>query len=171
MFTKPDRPFLLLYEDLDNNIVYAWCESEKEITDIMTEIVEEGCYIIDAIEIGSCREIHKPTKYTADNFYTEIFSIYDSDMFNPDTMVITIDTDFDKMYCIEETVDGFKCGEFEFDDLDTLIYELYDSEIKDKPKSIKMEQKLSDKNICVSCGTELDGNLKLCDKCASEIKF
>ena len=31
MFTKPKRPFLLIYKDIEDNISYVWCETEKEI--------------------------------------------------------------------------------------------------------------------------------------------
>ena len=34
-FTKPDRPFLLIYEDDDNSISYAWLETEEELCEVV----------------------------------------------------------------------------------------------------------------------------------------
>ncbi len=56
IFTKPERPFLLIYTD--NDVVsYAWLETEDELKDVIEEVKSYGCEIQDAIEIGSCREI------------------------------------------------------------------------------------------------------------------
>ena len=49
MFSKPKKPFLLIYMDIEDNISYVWCETEEEITAIMNEIINEDCVIIDAI--------------------------------------------------------------------------------------------------------------------------
>ena len=35
MFSRPEKPFLLIYMDIEDNISYVWCETEKEITAIM----------------------------------------------------------------------------------------------------------------------------------------
>ena len=60
MFSRPKKPFLLIYMDIEDNISYIWCETEEEITAIMNEIINEDCVIIDAIEINSCRELPRP---------------------------------------------------------------------------------------------------------------
>lgn len=56
-FTKPDRPFLLIYTDADDMISYTWLETEKDLMEVVEEVKEYGCTIIDAIEIGTCRNI------------------------------------------------------------------------------------------------------------------
>lgn len=56
-FTKPERPFLLIYTDIDDSVSYAWLETEEELNDVISEVKSYGCKIQDAIEIGSCRDI------------------------------------------------------------------------------------------------------------------
>lgn len=56
MFLKPEKPFLLIYTDNDN-VSYAWLETEEDLQEVITEVKSYGCEIQDAIEIGSCREI------------------------------------------------------------------------------------------------------------------
>lgn len=56
MFLKPERPFLLIYADNDE-VNYAWLESEEELKEVIAEVASYGCKICDAIEIGSLREI------------------------------------------------------------------------------------------------------------------
>lgn len=55
-FLKPERPFLLIYTDNDE-VSYAWLESEEELRQVIEEVTSYGCKIQDAIEIGSIREI------------------------------------------------------------------------------------------------------------------
>ncbi len=57
-FTKPDRPFLLIYTDTEDSISYAWLETEEELRQVMEEVTSYGCEIQDAIEIGSSRDIN-----------------------------------------------------------------------------------------------------------------
>lgn len=57
IFTKPDRPFLLITMDKDENISYSWLESEEELRIVARHCESYGDCIIDAIEIGSCRDI------------------------------------------------------------------------------------------------------------------
>ena len=142
MFTKPKRPFLLIYKDIEDNISYVWCETEKEITAIMNEIINEDCGIIDAIEINSCRELPRPTKYTDGDFLKEVLSAYDTAVEQGlDSIVIAIDTDSDITYYINDTEEGFQCDVFDyyFDDLDSLALELYSEKIMCKPTEIRIE--------------------------------
>ena len=128
--------------DIEDNISYVWCETEKEITSIMNEIVEEDCIIIDAIEINSCRELTRPTKYTDGDFLEEVLFAYDTAVKQGfDSIVIAIDTDSDITYYINDTEDGFQCDVFDyyFDDLDTLALELFTEKIVYRPKEIRIE--------------------------------
>lgn len=142
MFSRPEKPFLLIYMDIEDNISYVWCETEEEITAIMNEIVEEDCTIINAIEINSCRELPQPKKYTEDDFLEEVLSAYETaEKQGFDSIVIAIDTDSDITYYINDTEDGFQCDVFDyyFDDLDTLASELYTEKIMYRPKEIRIE--------------------------------
>lgn len=56
-FTKPERPFLLIYADVDDSLSYAWLETEEELEDVVKEVKSYGCTIQDAIEIDACRDI------------------------------------------------------------------------------------------------------------------
>lgn len=56
IFTKPDRPFLLIYTDEDT-VSYAWLETEEELKEVMEEVKSYGCTIQDAIEISGCRDL------------------------------------------------------------------------------------------------------------------
>lgn len=57
IFIKPDRPFLLIYTDDNDEVSYLWTESEEELMEVIAEVTSYGCKIQDAIEIGSCRDI------------------------------------------------------------------------------------------------------------------
>ena len=57
LFLKPEKPFLLVYENEQEMIFNAWLETEEEMFDVIKEFQGYGCKIIDAIEIGSYREI------------------------------------------------------------------------------------------------------------------
>ena len=128
--------------DIEDNISYVWCETEKEITAIMSEIINEDCVIIDAIEVNSCRELSRPNKYTEGDFVEEILSAYDTAVKQGfDSIVIAIDTDSDITYYINDTKEGFQCDVFDyyFDDLDSLALELYSEKIMCKPTEIRIE--------------------------------
>ena len=56
-FTKPERPFLLIYTDIDDSVSYAWLETEDELKEVIEEVKFYGCTIQDALEIGSSRDI------------------------------------------------------------------------------------------------------------------
>lgn len=56
-FTKPERPFLLIYADVDDSLSYAWLETEEELEDVVKEVKSYGCTIQDAVEIDACRDI------------------------------------------------------------------------------------------------------------------
>lgn len=56
-FTKPERPFLLIYTDTDDSVAYAWLETEDELKEVIKEVKSYGCTIQDALEIGSSRDI------------------------------------------------------------------------------------------------------------------
>ena len=56
-FVQPDQPFLLIYEARGQNISVAWFETEEGLMECVDEVKRSGCQIVDAIEIGSCREI------------------------------------------------------------------------------------------------------------------
>lgn len=58
-FTKPDRPFLLIYTDTnDNNSAsYSWFKTEESLIEGIKEVTSYGCEIRVAIEIDSCRNI------------------------------------------------------------------------------------------------------------------
>lgn len=56
-FTKPERPFLLIYTDIDDSVSYAWLETEDELKEVIEEVKSYGCNIQDALEIGSSRDI------------------------------------------------------------------------------------------------------------------
>ena len=54
-FTSPEKPFLLIYTNEENELSCSWLESEEELMDVITEVTSYGCKIQDAIEIGSVR--------------------------------------------------------------------------------------------------------------------
>lgn len=56
-FIQPERPFLLIYKDKEGLISYSWLEDEGELQEVVKEVKSYGCDIIDAIEIGSCRDV------------------------------------------------------------------------------------------------------------------
>lgn len=56
-FVQPDQPFLLIYETRGQNISVVWFETEEDLMECVDEVKRSGCRIVDAIEIGSCRNI------------------------------------------------------------------------------------------------------------------
>jgi len=56
-FLQPERPFLLIYEDTNEEISYSFLETEEDMVDVIKEVKSYGCSIIHAMEIGSCRDI------------------------------------------------------------------------------------------------------------------
>lgn len=56
-FLVPDKPFLLMYQDEMDKSYYEWYDDEEEFQE-RVKILKSYCYLnIDAIEIGSYREI------------------------------------------------------------------------------------------------------------------
>lgn len=142
IFTKPEKPFLLLAEDSEHSISYNWLETEEELQEVALELKDGGCRILDAIEIGSIRDIKIRPEYQVDDFIEEINSAYDkAKELKFDSIVLTIDTDMDKTYYINDTPDGFQCDEFDcyFDDLDSIAEALFDERIIGKPIAIRIE--------------------------------
>jgi hypothetical protein len=141
-FTKPERPFLLLTEDVDGNISYHWLETETELMEVINECQEYGNKIIDALEIGSSRDIEIPPIYLVDDFIKEINDAYETAKGKGfDSIVLVIDTNMDKTYYINDTENGFQCDEFDFyfDDLDSMAAALFEEEMIGKPVEIRIE--------------------------------
>lgn len=55
-------PFLLIYEDEEEQLTVSWLETEKELMDIAKEVKGYGCKIITAMEIESCRPLEELIK-------------------------------------------------------------------------------------------------------------
>lgn len=141
-FLKPVRPFLLLSEDSEHSISYNWLESEEELQEVALELKDGGCRILDAIEIGSLRDVKIKQEYQVDDFIEEINSAYDkAKELKFESVVLTIDTDMDKTYYINDTPDGFQCDEFDyyFDDLDSIAETLFVERMTGKPVEIRIE--------------------------------
>lgn len=58
LFLKPEKPFLLIYESKGDGISVARMETEDDLLEVIEEVKGYGCKIIDAIEIGSSRDIN-----------------------------------------------------------------------------------------------------------------
>lgn len=128
IFTKPERPFLLLSQDEDGIISYSWLESEDELQEVAKELLEYSNRIIDAIEIGSAREVVINKLYDIGDFIEEINSAYETAQNNGlDSIVLVVATDCEMEYSINDTENGFQCDEFDyyFDDLDQMAEELF----------------------------------------------
>lgn len=141
-FLKPERPFLLLAEDSEHSIIYHWLESEVELQEVALELKNEGCRIIDAIEIGSCRDIEIKSDYLVDDFLEEINSAYDqAKELKFDSIILSIDTNMDETYHINDVPEGFQCDEFDyyFDDLDSIAEALFAEKMIGKPIEIRIE--------------------------------
>lgn len=141
-FTRPERPFLLLTEDVDGNISYHWLETEIELLEVMNELQENGDIVLDALEIGSSRDIEIPPVYLADDFIKEIKDAYKTAKEKGfDSIVLVIDTNMDKTYYINDTEDGFQCDEFDFyfDDLDSIAVALFEEKMVGTPMEIRIE--------------------------------
>lgn len=57
-FLKPEKPFLLIMEnDNEEKIVY-WYETEDELISDKSNLEREhNLHLVDAIEIGDCRDV------------------------------------------------------------------------------------------------------------------
>lgn len=129
IFTKPERPFLLIFEDMEHNVNYNWLETEEELLGVAEEIRDSSGRIIDSIEIGSSREVNCEEIEHDEGWFTEsvLFAYYDGVKQGFDSIVLAIDTDIGKTYYINDTESGFQCDNFDcyFDDLDSIASELY----------------------------------------------
>ena len=56
-FLQPERPFLLLTEDVEGSVSYYWWDNEENIRKDATERINRGEKIVTAIEISSCRNV------------------------------------------------------------------------------------------------------------------
>lgn len=56
-FLKPEKPFMLIYENEDNELSISWLETEDDLLKVVEEVKRYGCKIVDAVEIGSCRDV------------------------------------------------------------------------------------------------------------------
>jgi hypothetical protein len=56
-FLQPEKPFMLVYESEKDGLSIAWLETEEDMMETIEEVKSYGSTIVDAIEIGSCREI------------------------------------------------------------------------------------------------------------------
>lgn len=56
-FVQPEKPFLLIYESEEDGVSVAWFHTEEDLMKCVDEVKRYGSTIIDAIEIGSCRDI------------------------------------------------------------------------------------------------------------------
>lgn len=138
---KLEKPFLLLAEDSEHSISYHWLESEEELQEVVLELKDGGCRILDAIDIGSCRDVKINPEYV-DDFIEEINSAYDkASELKFDSIILTIDTDTEETYHINDTPDGFQCDEFDyyFDDLDSIAEALFVERMIGKPVEIRIE--------------------------------
>lgn len=128
IFTKPDRPFLLLSENTDSVVSYFWCETEEELQEIAKKLIADGDEVIESVEIGSCRDVDVEKSDLGD-FIEKVLAAYETAIKQGfDSIVLTIDTDNDETYYINDTENGFQCDNFDyyFDDLDSLAGELFE---------------------------------------------
>lgn len=56
-FVQPEKSFLLIYESREDGLSVAWFSDEEDLRECVEEVKGYGCEVIDAIEIGSCRDI------------------------------------------------------------------------------------------------------------------
>lgn len=57
-FLKPEKPFLLIMEDKEEHKIVYWYETEEElIHDKLNLEREHNLHLVDAIEIGDCRDV------------------------------------------------------------------------------------------------------------------
>ena len=56
-FLRPEKPFLVIYTDTDDAVSYAWLETEDDLLEVVEEVKGYGGTIVDAIEIGSYRNV------------------------------------------------------------------------------------------------------------------
>lgn len=57
LFALPEKPFLLIYETEEDGINVAWFHTEEDLMECVDEVKSYGCQSINAIKIGSYRDI------------------------------------------------------------------------------------------------------------------
>lgn len=59
-FLRPEKPFLLLFEDRSSMRKFIeWFDDEEEFEERIREVKKDPFYMnIEAIEIGSCRDVN-----------------------------------------------------------------------------------------------------------------
>lgn len=132
IFLKPEKPFLLLTRDQEGSELHYWLKSVHELEKVIFEREECGEKIIDAIEIGSYRDIEIHPGYSVEDFIKEINSTYNNAKERGfDNIVLVIETDVEQEYFIYDIEEGFQCDEFicYYDDLDSIAAALFDEMI------------------------------------------
>ena len=56
-FVQSEKPFLLIYESREDGVSVALFYTEEDLMECVDEVKSYGCSIVDAIEIGSYRNI------------------------------------------------------------------------------------------------------------------
>ena len=56
-YSKPERPFLLISADQNDEITCTWSEIEEDLRQIAKELMSYGDKILYAMEIQLCRNI------------------------------------------------------------------------------------------------------------------
>lgn len=57
VFVRPEKPYLIHYEDLDGNAGWSWIDTEDTMLKVVSELKQNGMSIKDIVEVGSLREI------------------------------------------------------------------------------------------------------------------
>lgn len=144
LFTKPDKPFLLMFKDVFGRNNYEWFDGENEFKKRIREVKANPypCSDIKAMEIGSSREVDCDEIVHDEGWFIEsVISAYDEGVKQGfDSIVLAIDTDVDKTYYINDTENGFQCDNlnYYFNDLDTIASEIY-NEIRGNVTEIRIE--------------------------------
>ncbi len=144
LFTKPEKPFLLMFKDVVGRSNYEWFDDEIEFKERVKEVKSNPypCSDIEAMEIGSSREVDCDEEIKDEGWFIEnVISTYETATEQGfDSITLAIDTDMDKTYYINDTENGFQCDSFDcyFDDLDSIASELY-NEVQGNVTEIRIE--------------------------------
>lgn len=139
----PKRPYFLITIDANKeDMHFAWWDDRDGMLKDAVERRNRGEQIITSDEIGyRCRHV-EISEYTVDDFIEEINSAYDDAKEKGfDSIVLTIETDTEQTYYINDTEDGFQCDEFDyyFEDLDSIAEALFNEKIIGKSVEIRVE--------------------------------
>ena len=144
IFTKPEKPFLLMFKDVVGRNNYEWFDDENGFNERVKEVKLNPypCSDLEAIEIGSSRKVNCEGAIHDEGWFIEsVISTYKTATKQGfDSIVLAIDTDIDKTYYINDTENGFQCDNFDcyFDDLDSITSELF-NEIRGNVTEIRIE--------------------------------